>query len=174
MYRSPHRFSRQAGETRPRNIFLLLVTVVLAWLLWSGLYKPVVLGLGAFSCVLVVYLATRLDFFTHADGIPRLLVRLPRFWLWLLKEIVVSSWQVAKIVLSPSLPIKPSLVVLDIGSEDEMPRVIFGNSITLSPGTITLDIDGQNALIHCLTEESAAAVTSGELQRRIAGLERHE
>ena len=43
----------------------LLMLLVSAWLLWSGLFKPLLLGLGAFSCLLVAYL-------THRLGLHRL------------------------------------------------------------------------------------------------------
>ena len=55
-------------------------------------------------------------------------------------------------------------------SGDELPRVILGNSITLSPGTITIDIDDREVLVHCISEEGAQDMESGELLRRIEAL----
>ena len=38
------------------RMLVLMIPLVAAWLLWSGIYKPLLLGLGAFSCILVVWL----------------------------------------------------------------------------------------------------------------------
>jgi len=45
-----------------RAVFFALLLMA-AWLLWSGLFKPLLLALGVFSSVLVVYLAHRMRLF---------------------------------------------------------------------------------------------------------------
>ncbi len=161
----------QRGETNLLAMTILLLVLAVAWVLWSGLYKPLVLGLGAFSCVLSVYMAHRMGFFRH-QGLFSLIPRLPAYWWWLLREIIVSSLEVAKIVLSPSMPISPKMVQLEAQSHSQVGQVILGNSITLSPGTVTLDVHEGKLLVHCLTRENALALRSGEAVRRAAQLER--
>jgi len=129
------------------------------------------MGLGAFSCVLSAYMAYRMGFFRH-QALFRLLPRLPAYWLWLLREIIVSSLDVAKLILSPSLPISPSVVVLKAEAQTDAGLVILGNSITLSPGTVTLDLHEGQLTIHCLTSEGARELQNGEANRRAAALER--
>ena len=162
----------QRGEARLSSILLLLLILAISWLLWSGLYKPLLMGLGAFSCVLSVYLAHRMGFFRHHKALLRLVPRLPGYWLWLLREIVISSVDVAKIILKPSLPISPTVVVLKAEAKTDVGQVILGNSITLSPGTVTLDLHEGQILIHCLTSEGAKELQKGEANRRVAALER--
>jgi len=89
----------------------------------------------------------------------------------LLQEVIRSSIEVARVVLSPSLPISPTLVALTTAEASEAGKVILGNSITLSPGTVTIDVDEDELLVHCLTRESALELTRLEAQRRVAGLE---
>ncbi|MFT5578969.1 MAG: multicomponent Na+:H+ antiporter subunit E [Paraglaciecola psychrophila] len=161
----------QRGEATLASVLLLLLVLAISWLLWSGLYKPLVIGLGAFSCVLSVYLAHRMGFFRH-QALFKLLPRLPGYWLWLLRETIVSSWDVAKLILSPSLPISPTVVALESAAQTDGGQVILGNSITLSPGTVTLDLHEGQLLIHCLTSESARELQNGEANRRAAALER--
>jgi multicomponent Na+:H+ antiporter subunit E len=151
-------------------VLLLLLILAISWVLWSGLYKPLVLGLGAFSCVLSVYLAHRMGFFRH-QALVTLLPRLPAYWWWLLREIVASSVEVARLILKPSLPISPTVVELQAEAQSEVGQVILGNSITLSPGTVTLDAHEGRLLVHCLTSESARALQNGEANRRAALLE---
>lgn len=166
------RYVLQRGEARFSSILLLLLVLAISWLLWSGLYKPLVMGLGAFSCILSVYLAHRMGFFRHHQAMFKVLHRLPAYWLWLLKEIIISSIDVAKLILSPSLPISPTVVVLNAETKTDVGHVILGNSITLSPGTVTLDVHEGKILIHCLTSEAAKELEKGEANRRAAALER--
>ncbi|MGI1998275.1 Na+/H+ antiporter subunit E [Shewanella frigidimarina] len=164
-----HKFQR--GETRLSSVLLLLLILAISWLLWSGLYKPLVMSLGALSCLLSVYLAHRMGFFRHHTNLLRLMPRLPGYWLWLLREIIISSLDVAKLILKPSMPISPTVVVLEAEARTDVGQVILGNSITLSPGTVTLDLHEGKVLIHCLTIESARELQKGEANRRVAALE---
>ncbi len=160
------------SEGRPGVIAVvgLLIVLATAWLLWSGLYKPLLLFLGAVSCTLCVWLAIRMGFF-NTRPILHLLPRLPFYWLWLLKEIAKSSLEVARVVLSPKMNISPMIVDFEAAPRSEMGQVILGNSITLTPGTITLDIYKGRLVVHCLTKEGAAALREGEMNRRVAALE---
>ena len=155
--------------SRTASVAALLVLLVAAWLLWSGIYKPLLLWLGAFSCVLSVYIAHRVGFFQQASGF-HVIPKLPRFWLWMLVEIVKSSLEVVRIVLNPKLPISPTVVYIDAEPEGPVGQVILSNSLTLTPGTVTLDVFDDRLCVHCLTEEGARAVESGDANRRVAAL----
>lgn len=156
-----------------RVVAIVGLTLVLAitWLLWSGLYKPLLLFLGAVSCGLSAWLAVRMGFF-ELNPFLRLLPRLPLYWLWLLKEIVKSSWEVATVVLSPKLDLSPTIVDFEAEPQTEMGQTILGNSITLTPGTITLDIHRGRLVVHCLTEDGAKDLENGVMNRRVAALEK--
>jgi multicomponent Na+:H+ antiporter subunit E len=53
-----------------------------------------------------------------------------------------------------------------------MGRVIYGNSITLTPGTITVDMEGDQVIVHALTQATADGVREGGMDRRVTALER--
>jgi multicomponent Na+:H+ antiporter subunit E len=148
---------------------VLFATLFLAWLLWSGIYKPLVIGLGVFSCVLTVYVASRVGFFR---GYIRLvgIFRLPAYWSWLIVEIAKSSFDVARIVLSPRMPISPTVVEIDGRGLGDVGQAILGNAITLSPGTVTLDVYEGRLTVHSLTREGARALEEGEFKRRTVAL----
>lgn len=147
----------------------LALLLVAAWLLWSGIYKPLLLWLGAFSCLLSLYIAHRVGFFEQSSGL-HLLPRLPRFSMWLLVEIVKSSLEVFRLVLDPKLPISPTVVEIEAEPEGEVGQVLLANSITLTPGTVTLDVFDNRLLVHCITREGAQAIEAGDANRRIAEL----
>ncbi|MAT95053.1 MAG: sodium:proton antiporter [Halioglobus sp.] len=147
----------------------LILILLLSWTLWSGMFKPLLLWLGLFSCLLSAWLARRMGFFRLQLPL-RTLLRLPAFWLWLLREVIKSSLEVARIVLSPSLPVSPTLVTLTTDESTESGKVILGNAITLSPGTVTIDMHEDTLQVHCLTREAAQALQEQEAQRQTARL----
>ncbi|MEH6636100.1 MAG: Na+/H+ antiporter subunit E [Halioglobus sp.] len=159
----------QRGAASAVQLVGLLLTLLVSWVLWSGIYKPILLWLGLFSCLLSVWLAERLGFFQHALPL-RVLLRLPAYWWWLLGEVIKSSLVVARLVLSPSLPISPTMVELRTTEASDVGKVILGNSITLSPGTVTIDVHENRLLVHCLTRESALDLMKHEAQRRTSRL----
>ena len=66
-------------RARPIQLAGLFLTLLVSWLLWSGIYKPILLALGAVSCALTIWLAYRLGVFE--DSIPlAILPRLPGYW----------------------------------------------------------------------------------------------
>ena len=151
------------------RLLLLAMILAAAWLLWSGLYKPLLLGLGAFSVALCLWLAHRIGVFREPSPFAAV-IRLPRFWGWLLIEIVRSSIDVARVILDPKLPISPTVVRFDTRCKGPVGQAILGNSITLSPGTVTLDVHEGSVTVHCLTEKSARDLGTGELDRRVAAV----
>jgi len=145
------------------------VVLVAEWLIWSGIFKPLLLGLGAFSCVLSVYLAHRTGFFREVSGL-HLTPRLPFYWASLAIEIVKSSIDVARIIVNPKLPISPTVIEMEAEPQGPVGQAILGNAITLSPGTITLDILDGRLQVHCLTHEGAQGLLSGDANHRAAAL----
>mgnify|MGYP000665188274 CR=1 FL=1 len=123
-----------SGRSRYTSVLALVLLLVAAWLLWSGIYKPLLLWLGAFSCLLSAYIAHRVGFFERSAGL-HLIPKLPRFSLWLLVEIVKSSLQVSRIVLSRNLQLSTRVVELDASQLSPVDQAILGNSITLTPST---------------------------------------
>lgn len=140
------------------------------WLLWSGHYTGLLLGLGALSCALVLVLPQRTGFFDLEVYALHLGPRLPRFWLWLLREIVTSNIRVARIVLSRKLPIEPTLISIDASELSIVSQATLANAITLTPGTVSLDVNRGTIEVHCLTPEAAASLRDGEMLKRAKAL----
>jgi multicomponent Na+:H+ antiporter subunit E len=152
------------------RMLVLLVPLAAAWLLWSGIYKPLLLGLGVLSCLLTIYIKHRMNYFETDMFALRFGRRLLGYWLWLAKEVVKSSLDVARIVLSPSLPISPEVVRIKASCEHPVDQAILANSITLTPGTLALDVYKGEIAVHALTKAGADELRKGEMDRRVLAL----
>lgn len=144
------------------------------WIILSGKFDYFHLGLGFASALCVAYTGRRL---ANVEPPIRDLhsltwQRWPAFALWLGKEIVVSAWGVAKIVLTPGLPISPRLIKFHCDLDHTVAHLTLTNAITLTPGTITVDCDAKEEyVVHAITKEAGDALTpetgEGEMQQRV-------
>ena len=149
---------------------LLAVLLVIAWLLWSGFFKALLLGLGTLSVVITLILLVRMGYFNEETFAFRYSHRLLGFWAWLGKEIVLSSIDVTRVVLRPKLDVNPTTVKLDVSDLDKVDQALLGNSITLTPGTLTLDVFEDRMLVHALTPAGREGLEKGDMHRRVAAL----
>ena len=143
------------------------------WVLLSGMIQPLLLGLGLASVLCVAWLKARADR-RDRDPVPFALRigRIPGYLLWLSWEIVKSNVDVARRILSPGLPVAPSVRWLPASQRSELTRVIYANSITLTPGTLSIDLEDDRVEVHALNEESLDALESGEMNARARRLDR--
>lgn len=68
------------------------------------------------------------------------------FFLFL-KELALANWAVVKLVLSPSLPIRPGFVAVPLDAKTDFEVTSFANSITLTPGTISVHISDDRTML---------------------------
>jgi multicomponent Na+:H+ antiporter subunit E len=149
------------------RLLILAAALVATWLVWSGMFKPLLLGLGAVSVALTLWLSVRMGLHQKAVFALDLVPRMLRFWFTLLVDIVRSNFIVARIILTPGLPISPTMVKLEPPLEGQVGRATLANSITLTPSTVTLDAHRGVFLVHCLTEASANEIRDGDLGDRL-------
>ena len=160
---------RRIGDT-----VTLALGLGLAWMLWSGHVEPLMIGFGILSCGLVLWLSWRLDVIDPKTGPYRIGWRFAGYVPWLLWEIARASAHVARIILTPRLPIRPRLLRVPASQKTEIGQAIYANSITLTPGTLSLDVRDGIIVVHALTARSAAELEAGGMDRRVAALERRD
>ena len=152
------------------RIVSLAAALFVFWLLLSGHFDLFLLSAGAITAIVVALVGRRIGY-ADAEGHPAELI-LPglRYWPWLVFEIVKSTRDVARIILTPSLPISPRMIVVEPGQKTAVGVVTYANSITLTPGTITVGVDrgDHRFVVHALTEAGAEGVLSGDMDRRVS------
>lgn len=144
------------------------------WLLLSGHYDVFHISLGICSIILVLWIDNKL--FAHRffpDEKEYKSLRIGKFLLylpWLLWQIVISSLQVAYVILSPQMPVNISLIRFKTKLPNMTSKVILGNSITLTPGTLTIEINEDEFLVHALTDASSAGILDSNLPNHVGSL----
>lgn len=138
-----------------RDRVVLFVTLLLFWVMLNGTLAVDSLLIGTLvSFVITLLFCSGLSFFTEFRATPQAFSAGIFYYIYFFKELVKSNFKLAKIVLSPSLPIKPGIVKVRTKLKSRMGRLMLANSITLTPGTLTMELDGEWIYVHCVTLES--------------------
>ncbi len=153
-----------------RTISLVCVLMVF-WLLLSGHYTVFLITVGIICCTAVAYFMKSMDVLDEEAQSFHLLGRALIYWPWLLVEICKASIGVAKLILSPSLPISPTMRTVKASQKTALGVTLFANSITLTPGTIAVEREGDGILVHAVTKEGLDELDEGEMDRRATAFE---
>lgn len=129
--------------------FLVLVVSFLFWLLLTASFDPQELLAGLLVSVVVTLMASpRLGILSGIRWSPASLLAMGRYLGVFAMALLRANLDMARRVLSPSLPIRPALVEVKTGLESDLGRLVLANSITLTPGTLTVDVEGDRLLVH--------------------------
>lgn len=161
----------QGGETGLARALSLAISLFIFWVVLSGYFTAFLLGAGAGCALGVAWLARRMAV-ADREGHPIHWLRaVLLYWPWLVKEIIVSGLGITRIVLSPSMPISPTLVRFRPAQHTSTGLATHANSITLTPGTLTVAAEGGEFLVHGLTFDGARACVGSAMDRRLQDLE---
>jgi multicomponent Na+:H+ antiporter subunit E len=155
-----------------RHTVTLSLLLVAFWLVNSGHYTPLILSLGVISILLVVLIAHRMDVVDHESQPVHLTLKMPGYYLWLMKETIIANIVVVKRIWLGNSTISPTLKTLKSSQSTDIGKVIYANSITLTPGTVTINLEGDELLVHALVKESMDDLETGDMDRRVTQLEK--
>jgi len=157
---------------RMRSFGTALVLLAL-WLLMSGVYKPLTIGFGVASVLLVVFVMRRMDAVDRDKLELRIgAVAMLRYFGWLLVEIAKANWAVTKVILSPQMPIRQHLFPVTYSQHSDLAQVVFANSITLTPGTITTGVEDNMLTVHAIVGDGADDLEGGGMDARVSRFEK--
>ncbi|MES9882731.1 MAG: Na+/H+ antiporter subunit E [Sedimenticola sp.] len=138
-----------------RSFTVRLATLLLFWVLLNGSLSSDVLIIGLVASLLITTLfRNSLAVFSEIRATPQAFMAAPRYLFYFLKALIKSNIRLAKIVLSPSLPLNPGIVKVRTRLKSRMGRLLLANSITLTPGTLTVELCGEWLYVHWVTMES--------------------
>lgn len=145
----------------------LTLTLFILWLLLSGHYNVLLISLGLISSLLTVVLALRMDVIDHESHPLHLRRQLPRFGIFLSREVVLANLDVARRILTPGKSFSPQLRQLPLPQKTAVGQVLYANSITLTPGTVTVQLGTDSIRIHALSREAADDLQTGRMAQAI-------
>ena len=144
------------------------------WIAWSGHYTPLMLLFGLSSWLLVAWLSRHAIVRSPLFG--PLLLHLPGYFAWLIREIVSANWAVARTVWWPQrYPPKPDMQWIPANQKTEFGLVLHANTITKTPGTLSVEVEPGRILVHALNGDDLAELQqdNSEFNRRASVMERH-
>lgn len=154
------------------RFFAAMGLAMALWIALSGHFTPLFLALGALSAAVSAWLWRKSRSDARPRGHLRAFGKLPAYCLWFARALILANFKVARIILTPSLPIAPKLVLTPARQKSDAARALFANCITLTPGTVTVETEEGRFLVHALSDETGSLSSLAEMGDRIAALER--
>ncbi len=136
-------------STKLSRFIVLWIFLMLVWIAFTSTFFSQEILIGAFTSGLIALLSIRL--FTCCDLSifnPKKIVYMLWYIVVFLIALVQSNLDVARRVLTPSLPINPGIVKFKTKLKTNYSKMVLANSITLTPGTLTIDVIGDTFYIH--------------------------
>ena len=154
-----------------RHTIFLSLSLAVFWLLISGHNTALMLALGAASIAFSLFIAHRMDVVDHESQPLHLTLKLPGYYAWLMKEVILANITVVKHIWLGNNTISPTMATITASQKTEVGKVIYANSITLTPGTVTVNLECDQFMVHALLRESIEELKAGEMDRRVTQLE---
>ena len=127
------------------NLFVINILFALAWAAVSGSFTALNLAFGFMLSILALYLMREdigtLGYFSRARRIVAL-------FLLFIKELMLSAWKVAVLVLKPNMNLKPGIFAFPLTVDRDFEITLLANLITLTPGTLSIDVSPDRKFLY--------------------------
>lgn len=157
------------------------VYLFLFWLLISGSLHLKFICIGAAASFAVAWVCMPLFMIRNFKRTKKYfaldvsLIQFAIFFIWLLKELILSNLDVAWAVWKKAMPVEPKLIRFRMHFDNPLAIALLANSITLTPGTLTLNVSNEGIFeIHALTPTAAKGIAEGNMVRKVAKLFRED
>jgi multicomponent Na+:H+ antiporter subunit E len=125
----------------------LLMFVV--WIGFTTSFQIPELLTGAIVSLIVVLITAKYFSCCGLDILlPNKLFFIAKYFVVFIIALFKANFDVARRVVSPSLPINPGIVEFETKLTNEFAKMVLANSITLTPGTLSVDMVGNRFFIH--------------------------
>lgn len=148
----------------------LVVLLAAFWLALSGHYTALLISVGAASVVLVIWISNRMEIVDEEQPI-HITLSLPRYTGWLMIQILIAAWRVARLVWSPRPALRPLVGIVPAEDLSHLAQAIYANSITLTPGTLAMTVDDDSVEVHSLQPAGLDDLRRGAMLDRVRRLE---
>ncbi len=140
----PLTFNQKLGRFFVNWVFLMVV-----WLAFTSTLASHEVIIGLLTSGIISALSIRMfTCCTISIFNPVKIFYMIKYLIVFLIALVQSNFDVARRVLTPSLPINPGIVKFKTKLKTHYSRMVLANSITLTPGTLTVDVIDDTFYIH--------------------------
>jgi multicomponent Na+:H+ antiporter subunit E len=148
---------------------LNIVLLALVWTAMTGSFSLLNIAFGLLlGSVMLFLLREQTGARASSFHVWRVLLLLALF----VKELVLSALRVAKLVMSPTMVLKPGIFAYALKVDRDFEITLLANLITLTPGTLSVDIseDRRFLFVHaidCSDPDQARREIEYGFERRI-------
>ena len=136
-------------KSTPGKFIYTFIVMFIIWMAFTTSLEPAELITGV---VISLILALFTDRIFSCCGLkvlmPHKIIYFIQYFFVFIIALLKSNLDIAKRVISPSLPINPGIVKFKTKLTNSFARMILANSITLTPGTLTIDVIKNTFYIH--------------------------
>ncbi len=159
-----------------RNIIKTIIICIInftCWFIFSTNTEPFYLYSGAASTLIVAFLAFRLQIMQSNNWHHYFNYRILSYGLWLVKEIITSTIDVAIRIWQVKPDLSPEYFWIPSHQKNDIGRTIYSNSITLTPGTISIVVDDEKYYVHALTHDSKKSLEVRHMDSLVCNLSKY-
>ena len=143
------------------NLFSVNLLLAVVWTALTdsftvgGFLSGYVIGLGALWMTQPLY-GEAGNYFVRT-------LRIVQLALYFVYDLVMSSFRVARDVLTPQDLSSPRILAMPLKAESAIEVLLFTNLISLTPGTLSLDVspDRKTLYVHAMFADDPEAVIAG-------------
>ena len=125
-----------------KNRLWLTLFLLIIWCGFSNNFQPPNLLLGIVISFLIPYLALPRRLHFNVNIVQLLMLALYMIW-----ELILSSFEVAWDIITPKNKSQPKIINLPLQCQHQVQISLLANLISLTPGTLAVDIEEDNAIL---------------------------
>lgn len=155
------------------HLFLFL-TMLLLWVLLTGsLAIDELFGGILVAAVVSLISAPYISIFEGVRYTPMAIVSVFTYLGYFFIALIRANFDMARRVLSPSLPISPELLEVETRLQSKLGQMLLANSITLTPGTLSVELRHNKILVHWIAVPEGGVSLEQATQDIASGFEKH-
>lgn len=133
---------------RAKTFIISTILLFITWILLAGIDSQELIAGAVVSFVISLLFLERLRILEDIRLSMKAIIYGLIYIFVFAGELIKSNLDVARRVLSPSLPINPGIVKVKTKLKTPLGRAFLANSITLTPGTLTVEMKDEYFYIH--------------------------
>ncbi len=125
-------------------LYLNSILLALVWAALTGSFSPANIVLGFLLGAAALFIVREQTRTSRSFMRP---LRVLSLAVLFVRELIVSAWRVAKLVLSPRMDLKPGIFAYPLKVDQDFEITLLANLITLTPGTLSVDVSEDRRLL---------------------------